>query len=227
MFMERSGLFNSADFGVTLAGLLGAELDESFQADVSSAYPGRWGSFAVGVYNGGGYHGAELNQNKTIEGRLTIRPLPDALPGLQVSGLAIVGDGNQPDDPDAAPDWQTYNLFLSYQHAHGTLTAQLLDGRGNQKGTFVEPGDPTDATEYTGLSVFGEVRGGPWRLIAEFDDFNRKPGSADLSFIRYHAGIGYDLGHQNILLLDVDRTDWDVDGRPSDTRAQVVMQVKF
>ncbi len=227
MFMERSGLFNSADFGVTLAGLLGEELDESFQESVSAADPGRWGSFAVGVYNGGGYHAAEKNENRTVQGRLTVRPLPAELPGLQFSGLAIVGKGNQPDNGDTAPDWRTYTLFASYQHELATLTAQYLDGRGNQKGTFVEPGDPAEATEYTGYSLFGEGRLGPWRFIAGYDDFNRKPGSADLSFTRQHVGFGYDLGHGNILLLDIDRRDWDAGGLSSDTKAQVVFQVKF
>lgn len=229
MFMERSGLFNSADFGVTLAGNLGGKIDQEYQETVSSSEAGRWGSFAVGVYNGGGYHAIEMNENRAVQGRLTVRPLPDVLPGLQVSGLAIASKGNQPDGEgvEAAPDWNTYNLFLSYQHRNATLTAQYVDGRGNQKGSFTEPDDPSMATEYTGYSLFGEAKQGPWRFIAEFDDFNRKPGSADLSFIRYHAGIGYDLGGGNILLLDVDRRDWDVDARPSDTRAQVVMQVKF
>ncbi|MFP4623836.1 MAG: hypothetical protein ACOC3J_00225 [Gemmatimonadota bacterium] len=226
MFMERSGLFNSADFGLTVAGLLGAELDPSFQRDVSDAAPGRWGSFAVGVYNGGGYHAIEANENKTVEGRLTVRPLPDALPGLQLSGLAIVGKGNRPADLVDAPDWRTYNLFLSYQHEHATLTAQYVDGEGNQKGTFFDPTDPADATPYSGYAFFGEGKLGGWRIIAGYDDFDRTPGPSDRSFKRYHAGIGYDFGYRNILLFDIDRREWDAD-LPDDTRAQVVMQVRF
>lgn len=225
MFMERSGLFNSADFGVTLSGLLGPELGECYQRRVSSASPGRWGSFAVGVYNGGGYHAIEVNDDKVLEGRLTVRPLPGTLPGLQLSGLAIVGKGNQPEE--TAPDWQTYNLFVSYEHEHATFTAQLVDGRGNQQGTFVEPGEPSEATEYAGWSVFGEGKIGAWRVIAGYDDFDREPGAADRSFVRYHAGVGYALGHGTVLLLDVDRQDWDTASRPSDTRAQLVMQVTF
>ena len=99
MFMERSGLFNSADFGLTLAGGLGEDLPAEYQDEVSHYYPARYGSFAVGVYNGGGYHAKEKNEDKTVQGRLTLRPLPDVVPGLQFSGMAIIGEGNRPVTP--------------------------------------------------------------------------------------------------------------------------------
>ncbi|MFC1477814.1 hypothetical protein ACFL6L_05040, partial [candidate division KSB1 bacterium] len=63
MFLERNHLFNSADFGVTFVSLFGGEVDESYQDEVSSKYPGRYGSMAVGIYNGGGYHAKENNTN--------------------------------------------------------------------------------------------------------------------------------------------------------------------
>jgi len=56
MFVERNGNFNSADFGATFGALLGGEIDKEYQKTVNKKYPGRYGSFAVGVYNGGGYH---------------------------------------------------------------------------------------------------------------------------------------------------------------------------
>jgi hypothetical protein len=54
MFIERAGTFNSADIGVSIRGLFGGELDEDYQKTVSHYYPGRWGSWHLGVYNGGG-----------------------------------------------------------------------------------------------------------------------------------------------------------------------------
>jgi hypothetical protein len=101
MFMERNGLFNSADAGVTVMGLLGGTVSESYQKSVSKEYPGRWGSFALGVYNGGGYHASEANTNKVLEGRLTIRPLPDVAPGLQLSYFGVNGKGNTAQEPDS------------------------------------------------------------------------------------------------------------------------------
>ena len=227
MFMERNGLFNSADLGVTLRGNLGGQVDEEFQRTVSDDFAGRYGSFEVGVYNGGGYHAEEVNQDKVIEGRLTVRPLPDALPGLQVSGLAIRGKGNQPDAGGGIPDWNTYNAFVSYQHEHATFTAQYVTGEGNQAGTFVSLVDPSEASDISGYSFFGEGKLDSWRVIAGFDDFDRMAGPIDESLQRFHAGVGYVVTGGNILLLSADRVDWDEPGRESDTRAQLVFQVKF
>ncbi len=228
MFMERSGMFNSADFGATLSAGLGEDLPEEYRRTVSSAYAQRYGTVALGIYNGGGYHGDERNTNKVIQGRLTLRPLPDKLPGLQVSGLGILGKGNQEGTGDELPDWQVFNLFLSYQHAKGTLTAQFATGSGNQSGSWTEVDDPATATEFDGFSLFGERHlGDNWRLMAGFDRLNRTPDSQDLSFNRIHGGIGYDLGHSNILLFDLDHRSWDDDTRSDDTRFQVVMQVSF
>lgn len=228
MFMERSGMFNSADFGLTLSGGFGESLPEEYRRNVSSSYASRYGSFALGVYNGGGYHASEENKSKVVEGRLTFRPLPDVVPGLQVSGLAILGKGNVEAEARELPDWRVYNTFLSYQHAQGTLTAQYTWGEGNQKGSWIDPGDGAPATDFNGYSLFGEQRfGSGWRVIAGYDNLDRKPGAADLGFWRVHGGIGYDLGSQNILLFDLDRREWDDSSLPVDTRFQAVMQLKF
>ncbi len=228
MFMERSGMFNSADFGLTLSGGIGEDLPEEYREEVTSHYAARWGSFAVGAYNGGGYHGEEMNEDKVLQGRLTVRPLPDVIPGFQVSGMAIVGKGNQEGDEEEIPDWQAYNLMASYQFPKGALTAQYAWGMGNQKGNWVNPDDPGDATDYDGYSFSGEYRlDANWRLVGGFDDFERTPGSTDLGFTRVHGGIGYDFGGQNILLFDMDRRNWDDSDLETDTRFQAVMQVKF
>jgi len=85
MFVERNNLFNSADVGINFVSLFGGLMSEEYQDKVNNAYPGRYGSMALAVMNGGGYTAAEKNQNKVLEGRLTIRPLPDIIPGLQFS----------------------------------------------------------------------------------------------------------------------------------------------
>ena len=102
MFMERNGLFNSADLGVMFGGNFGPQLPEDYRKAVNDHYAGRWGSFAVGVYNGGGYHASEKNEDKALEGRFTLRPLPDHLPGLQVSVFGVSGKGNIADAIRAA-----------------------------------------------------------------------------------------------------------------------------
>jgi len=228
MFMERSGLFNSADIGLTLAGGFGEDLSDEYQNEVSHYYPAKYGSWAIGVYNGGGYHGSEENEDKSVQGRVTLRPFPDAIPGFQLSGLVIVGEGNKEGEPEETPDLQAFNLMASYQFPNGTLTGQYVTGEGNQKGSWYEPDTPAVATEYDGFSFFGEYKFGPhWRIIGGYDDFNRTPGDEDLSFTRVHGGIGYDFGGRNTLLFDLDRRNWDDSNLETDTRFQTVMQVKF
>jgi hypothetical protein len=230
MFLERSGLFNSADFGLTLSGSLGQDLPEDYRGAVSPAFSGRHGSFALGIYNGGGYHAIEWNHHKVLQGRLSLRPLPDVLPGLQLSGLALAGKGNRPGPLDQIPDWRVYGGMVSYQHPRGALSAQYAWGEGNQKGTWTEPGRPHVATDYLGYSLFGEERLGAalaWRLVAGYDRLERTPGSSDRSFHRIHAGVGYDLGGENILLLDLHRRSWDDPSIPVDHRLQVVFQVRW
>jgi hypothetical protein len=228
MFLERSGVFNSADFGLTFGGGFGPDLPEEYRESVNSSYPAKHGSFAIGVYNGTGYHGDERNKNKVLQGRLTVRPFPETLPGLQLSGLGIVGKGNQSGAEAGIPDWRTFDLFLSYQDRWGTLTGQYMWGDGNQKGTWTLPSDPGEATDYNGYSLFGEGKpGGGWRIIGGFDRVERMSGPEDRGFYRIHAGAGYDFGSQNVLLLDFDRREWKKSDLPTETRVRVVFQLKF
>jgi len=152
MFMERNNLFNSADIGVTFMALLGGPVAKAYQDTVSKAYPGRYGSFAFGVYNGGGYHAAEQNDDKAIEGRLTLRVLPALAPGLQVSYFGVRGRGNTP----AAPDWQVDALMASFESRFGVLAAQQVWATGNQRGSAVDADG--QALDQDGWSVFGEAR---------------------------------------------------------------------
>lgn len=231
MFMERSGIFNSADFGVTFASGLGADLDDAYRSYAGNKYGTRNGSLAVGIYNGSGYHGDERNVNKTVEGRLAWRPLPDALQGWQVAGLVIQGEGNVPDTGGGAPIWNTYNIFTSYQFPSGTVTAQVVSGEGNQRGNWVEPDDPSQAMPFEGASIFAEWRLGRrdrWRLIGAWDWFERvSDDGRDFGFTYGFVALGYDLGRDNILMLDVDTRDWEDPDRATDTRVQLVMQLKF
>lgn len=72
-FPEREGYMSSADAGM------------SFR----TAFPGNYGDVHVGVYNGEGYSKAESNNQKAIEVRVGIRPLPrhPILRGWRVQGF--------------------------------------------------------------------------------------------------------------------------------------------
>jgi hypothetical protein len=204
MFVERNGLFNSADYGITLFSLLGGTMDDEYRGKVNSAYPGRYGSIAIGIYNGGGYHGIERNTNKSLEARLTLRPMPDVIPGLQFTYHGIYGKGNQVDDTD----WTVNLLFVSWESEHLVLTGQQYWGRGDFKGSAVDAAD--NALEQDGFSLFGE-----WRLakphvsvLGRYDFFDDTPGVDGGENGRIIAGVAYHLkGHSKILL------DYDVESR--------------
>ncbi|MEW6336611.1 MAG: hypothetical protein AB1625_04335 [Acidobacteriota bacterium] len=222
MFMERNGLFNSADVGVTFMGLLGGTVSDEYQTSVSKDYPGKWGSFAFGVYNGGGYHASEANTDKVIEGRLTVRPLPEIVPGLQISYFGVRGKGNTA----AEPDWTLDAAMLSFEHRHFVLTGTLADGEGNQKGDAVDASGT--ALRRDGWSVFAEVKLGPkWGLIGRYDAWDPNTQVDNDGNERTVAGVVYHLGKGNDVLLDYDTVSHERAGKPDDSRVQLTLQVKF
>jgi hypothetical protein len=218
MFMERNGLYNSADIGITFTSLFGGEMPKEYQEKVNSHYAGRYGSMSAGVYNGGGYHASEKNQNKALEGRLTIRPLPDIVPGLQVSYFGITGKGNK----DTKPDWTVNNGFVSFEHEYVALTGQYYWGKGNQKGD--------DENERDGYSVFAELKPHKkFSIIGRYDFFDPNTDSdTDKENKRYIVGAAYHLDkqHKNMVLLDYDHVDYDSQsGISDDKRIQLTLQV--
>lgn len=73
VFVDREGFLTSSDLGGSL----------------HVAFPENYGDFHVGVYNGEGYTAPEANDQKAIQGRLSIRPAPmvPILKGLRLTGF--------------------------------------------------------------------------------------------------------------------------------------------
>ncbi len=216
MFLERNSTFNSADIGVTFVSLLGGTIDEDYQKKVSHYYPGRYGSVAFGIYNGGGYHASEKNENKVLEGRLTIRPLPDIIPGLQLSYFGITGKGNKETDPE----WKVNLGFVSFEHEYLVLTGQYYKGKGNQKGS--------DEKDKDGYSIFAELK--PHKkvsFIGRYDHFDPDTDVDDNENTRYIAGVAYHLDkqHKNMLVLDYDHVKYEDPSKKDDKRVQLTLQV--
>jgi hypothetical protein len=216
MFVERNNAFNSADIGVTFVSLLGGKIDEKYQSEVNKYYPGRYGSMSFGIYNGSGYHAAEKNENKVLEGRLTVRPLPDILPGLQLSYFGTTGKGNKNTDPD----WKTNLGFASFEHQYVTLTGQYYWGKGNQKGD--------DENEKDGYSFFTEIK--PMKqisIIGRYDHFDPNTDAKEDENDRYIVGAAYHLDkpHKNMIVLDYDTVNYKQADKKDDKRVQVTLQV--
>ncbi len=231
MFMEREHLFNSADIGFTLGSDLGRELPDEYRQSVNDHYAGRYGSWQFGVYNGGGYHASELNNNKVIEARGTLRPLPDKIPGLQFSIFGIHGKGNlpEPEPPAELPDYDVLAGMVSYEHKYVVLTAQWIGGEGNAGGGFLNP--IGRARPYNGSSYFGELRFTEKRnisIIGRYDRFRTNsddPGS-DLEQ-RLIVGLAWQMFKNNYWLVDYDRLFHSEPGIPDEDRLQITLQVSF
>ena len=152
MFMERSGLFNSSGFGLSYQGFFGGKLSGGYADRVQPHFPGKYGSFALGLYNGGGYHQFERNLGKNFEVRVTLRPFPGYLPGLQFSYLGLFGTGNIPEKPP----FRLNAGMISYECRYATLTAQYEGGIGNSFGTYVD--STFSALPHHGYSLYAEFK---------------------------------------------------------------------
>jgi hypothetical protein len=226
MFLERNSIFNSADVGVMFGSDFGGSMSSDYKSKVNSHYAGKYGSWQLGVYNGGGYHAAERNQNKVVEGRVTIRPAPSGVPGLQFTAFGIVGKGNQAID---APDWRVFNGMVSYESQYFTLTGQGFVGTGNQGGTAINS-DGT-AADQKGFSVFAAVHiptsRGKITLLGRADEMNSNTAVYNDIKRLYIGGVAWHFYKSNIWLFDFQRTNHSFSTIPGENRAQLTLQVGF
>jgi hypothetical protein len=204
MFVERVHLINSADFGITYTGLIGERIDEKYQKEVNNNYPGKYGSFSVGVYNGGGYHAFEANNNKTLEGRLTLRPLSSFMPGLQLSYNFVYGKANI---DSISADFQINQFFVSSESKYHVATLQYYTGKGDQGGILV--GQDGKSFNNDGYSAFGEFKipETNFALFGRYDKFSsdqdtmvketRTIGGIAYKFLKNEVFVDLDQHHAN------------------------------
>ncbi|MBS3807021.1 MAG: hypothetical protein KGY60_05905 [Bacteroidales bacterium] len=222
MFLERVGLMNSADFGLTFSSLLGGEISERYQKEVNDDYPGRYGSFSVGIYNGGGYHALEYNQTKNLESRLTLRPFPASLPGLQFTYNLALGKGNT----ELAPDFLMHSGFISYELPRLTLTGQYYEALGNSSGSYANTRGGAYHNE--GYSFFAEYKipHTPLSLFGRYDHF--LCGEVNIPDSRRAiTGVGYNFYRQSKLVLDVDALDQGLNGNWNNQIYEAVVEIRF
>lgn len=200
MFFDRDKIAVSADYGITFVSLLGGEVDEEYQKRVSSDYPGRYGSLSFGLYNGAGYSELEKNENKLVEGRLSLRLFPDRLPGFQFSTAASYGKGNIPE----SPEFWMYSNIISYESPRLVATAQGYRGSGDLTGSILD--ESGRAIPLNGFSFFTELKpfNLPVSLIGRYDHLNEHQ-SGDWFRKRYITGIAWRFANGSKIILDVDR----------------------
>jgi len=206
MFLERYWILRSADYGVMFGSLLGGQMDAEYRKNVSSAYPGRYGSIAFGLFNGGGYEAIEENENKLFEGRLTLRPLPAVLPGMQASCLVGHGKGNT----TASPDLRYLAVFLSMEHSRFLATAQYYTGKGDVFGTAID--SEGKALDQRGFSLLGKVVTpiSNLALFGRIDRFDSDTAVDDAEYHRYIAGLSVPIHQKSKIIIDYDHLESDL-----------------
>ena len=212
MFLEQAGVMNSADLGITISGLFGPPLKDSIVHTHALADRGTYGSFAFGVYNGGGYQAKEKNTNKVFMSRVSLRPLGAVFPHLEVSYFFVYGRGNLASSrefkaPDgrtlylSPPRWFTHLAFLSLQHHYFSISVQYLYDRGNQAGDRLDQwGSPQTLKGY---SAFAEAKQPQWHLseFVRWDSYRWSEGDS-VQTIRF--GVGYRF-FQRVMVLTTAR----------------------
>lgn len=201
MFFERAGMLSSADYGILIESLIGGKVDENYMREIDPAYPGKFGSLALGIFNGGGYHAIEKNCNKILEGRLTLRPFYAVYPALQISGVGTYGKGNT----EEAPVYDFKGAFISNENKRAVITAGYFISKGNEDGSAIDSAGKS--VKIYGGSVFGELKIYEWGLsfIAQFDAIDNKRNANKLSYNRNIFGAAYTFLPGCRLLIDYER----------------------
>lgn len=223
MFLERNDILRSADYGISVISLIGGKIGKEYQKEVNKNYPGKYGSVAFGVYNGGGYEEIERNNNKLFEGRLTLRPFPKFLPGFQLSYLWGYGKGNT----EAAPDFYYNAGFIVLENKYIVVTGTYYDGVGDVFGNEVDING--NSYHQYGYSVFSEVRlfKSPLRIYGRYDYFEKKVKTNDWIQNRIITGVSIYFLKSSKLLFDFEYRDWYKSGVPHDEVFKIALEFTY
>lgn len=207
IFEEREGYLSSSDFGV------------SFRSEIPHAY----GEFVVGLYNGETYTRPDTNNQKAVQMRGTLRPLPAPGPlrGLRVSGFY--------DLDHVAND-------LNRRRAIGTVTYEHR--RVNAGFTYLDATDQATAAvneiDSHGYSVWATPRT-PMGIEGLLRYDHLRPNTAnDSEKERTLVGVAY-WPHMSVasvsssVLLDYEQVNYHdySPGRPTEKRIAVHVLLSF
>lgn len=206
VFAEREGTIpGSSDFGV---GYL-------------TPLPDEYGEVQFGVYNGEGFTQPESTKHKSLQGRLTIRPFPNAglLHPLRLSAYYNWGwfDADRP---------RRHGIVMAH-YEHEKLVASFEWLGATERPTA----DAASDLERRGYSGFLEVRQGleGWAPWVRFDHFDPEVGAPNNSRRRLITALAYWLrwsdSRVGFVLSDEDeRFD---DGRPDLNRILAQVHLEF
>ncbi len=230
MFQDKRGIITSSDLGISMLGNIAGKLGKKqTEALGNSKFAGRYGTYSIGVYNGGGYSAAnEKNHNKSIQARLTIRPLPDMLPGLQLTYFGITGEDNDTPSATGATNgktqkWTNKTGLISYQHRLFVLSGEYMRGKGSFKG------DTATAKDKSGYSIFGKIILPVYEkaaFFARYDSFDPDKNASNDRIKTTIGGASYRIYGDNYLVAAYEKTH--TEGTTyDDKKGQIVLQVAF
>lgn len=220
-WLERAGLYGTADIGVGINGAFGGKLDDAKGKTGSAKYDGRLGSFQVALTNGSNYDKAEKNENKLVSGRVSVRPAAVAAPGLQLTAAGAFGKDNTLDGPDAAGvDFNFLMGMLSWQSPMFTAYGQYVTSENNQAGGYgFGSGAGRAGLRGRSWSAFASVRlpdaGSRWALFGRTsfvdpdadDDVTASDEESGVTVLA--GGVSYDLAKGNLLVAAFENTSYD------------------
>jgi hypothetical protein len=211
MFAERDGGMSSADAGVS----------------AHTNLPKGYGDVHVGLYNGEGYTKAEVNDQKALMLRATVRPLPETASALR--GLRLTAYVHR---DHVMRNAERHRFIGSAWFEHARVNAGVDYLTREDRAT-----PDTDAVDSDGLSFFVtpflETKGDGFELLLRHDAF-RPDTTASLRRHRTIAGVAYWMPHVGgrataALMLDLEQVRYsnDPDDRPTERRVIVHGLINF
>jgi hypothetical protein len=183
MFVEREGYFASADAG----------------ASFHYSLPENWGEVHVGLYNGENYNKAEVNDQKSLQVRGTVRPF--ARGGPVARGLRATAFYDA-DHYVRDAERRRFIAGLTFEHQRVNVGFELLDATD-------QTSIARDEIAGRGYSIWATPRTAiGWEALLRYDHLEPNRAFDGQTRTRTIAGVAYWFPHQGnvstALLLDYD-----------------------
>jgi len=166
-------------------------------------FPGNYGEVAGGYYNGEGYETPELNDQKAIQVRISVRPTPmtPVLKGLRLSGFVVSDSPTSGGKRDRGVGLLTFehdrvNAGIEYTSAKDQVTSATTENTTKGWSVWVTP-----------------KLGKGFEALLRYDEVEPSAQGPDARHKRTIAGIAYWLpvqkGVTTAILLDYDGVKYD------------------
>jgi len=206
IFVEKEGFMSSSDFGLS----------------THYNFPGNYGDVHVGYYNGDTYSKAEPNDQKAIQIRATLRPVPmtGVVKGLRVSAFYdednyIRGDARK-----------RFIYAATFEHKYINAGYEHLDATDQVTGVAAE----VKAKGYSIWAIPRSTKG--WEGLLRYDNLQPNKNSSDAK-TRKILGVAYWFKSQQApataaILVDYENVKYDAGlAKPDEKRYAAHMLFNF